>query len=147
MRDKVRQEFDPRSPVQHDRGPALYFIVAIIAAIAIWTIQQWAIEDSGGSYTSRPTRGDLRTVFSADDYLEDAQRNGEQGTVQARLDMDTHGRVARCSILRSSGHASLDQATCDILQKRAQFTPAYDANGNAEPDSVVTPAIVWRLED
>src|SRR5258705_6889733 len=79
MSDKVKQKFDPRSPVQHDRGAALYFIVAIIAAIAIWTIQQRAIEDSSPGATSRPTRGDLRAVFSADDYLADPHRNGEQG--------------------------------------------------------------------
>lgn len=146
MRDNVKQKFDPRSPVQHDRSPALYFIVAIIAAIAIWTFQQRAIEDSNPERAQQPTKGDLRTLFSTDDYPVTALQNGEEGTVQARLQVDPEGRVAGCSIVRSSGHASLDRATCNILRKRARFTPARDSNGKAVSDSVVTPAVVWRLE-
>ena len=147
MRDKVKQKFDPRSPVQHDRNPALYFILALIAAIAIWTIQQRTIEDSSPEREQRSTRGDLRTLFSTDDYPATALQNGEEGTVQARLQVDPQGRVSGCSIIRSSGHASLDDATCNILRKRARFTPARDAHGNAVADSVVTPAVVWRLEE
>lgn len=147
MQDRFKQKFDRRSPVQPDRNSAAYFIIAIVAAIAIWTFQQRAIEDSNSEPAQQPTLGDIRAVFSADDYPAKAQRNGEEGTVQARLAVDTRGRVTRCSIIRSSGHASLDQVTCDILRKRASFIPARDANGKAVPDSVVTPPVVWRLED
>jgi protein TonB len=90
--------------------------------------------------------GDLRTLFSADDYPAEAQRNGEEGTVQAELSVDARGHVRGCTVIHSSGHASLDSATCRILQRRARFDPAHDVNGDAVASSVVTPRIVWRLE-
>jgi TonB family protein len=152
MRDPNEPRFDRRSPVQPGRSNAPYFIAAFFAAILIWTVQQNHIQDSN----PRPVRdqaegrssarGNVRTLFSADDYPAEAQARGEEGTVRARLDIDTRGRVSKCSIIQSSGHASLDQATCSILQRRALFTPARDVDGKAVPDSVTTPSIVWRLE-
>jgi protein TonB len=141
--------FDPRSPVQPGRSPTAYFIAAVVAAIAIWAFQQRAIENPNREpkRTQQPTKGDLRALFSADDYPVEAQQNGEEGTVQARLDVDSKGRVAGCLIVRTSGHKSLDQVTCDVLRKRARFVPARDASGHAVTDSVVTPLVVWRLED
>ena len=66
--------------------------------------------------------------------------------MQARLDIDSKGSVSRCTIIRSSGHDGLDNATCKILKRRAHFTPARDAAGKVITDSVVTPPVVWRLE-
>jgi TonB family protein len=132
-----------------------YFAVAIVAAVAIWTFQQQSIQDSAPEVThsqasgqrgAHPATGDLRTLFSADDYPVEAQRNGEEGTVQAELAIDRRGRVSGCRIVRSSGHASLDGATCRILQSRARFIAARDLNGDAAPDRIVTPLVVWRLE-
>jgi TonB family protein len=138
--------FDPRSPVQPGRERAPYFIAAIAAAIAIWTLQQRAIEDTG-QRPAQSAKGEIRTLFSSDDYPDEALQHGDQGKVQARLSINTHGRVTHCSIIRSSRHASLDNATCNILKRRAQFAPARDANGKAVPDSVVTPLITWLLAD
>jgi protein TonB len=88
----------------------------------------------------------MRHVFSGDDYPAAAQVRGEEGDVRARLDVDTRGRVSRCTIVQSSGSESLDDATCRILEERARFAPARDAGGNPVADSVLTPPIVWRLE-
>ncbi len=93
----------------------------------------------------RPARGDLRTLFSVDDYPASAERKGEEGTVQANLAIDKAGRVSGCTILHSSGSKTLDNTTCSIMQRRARFVPARDVNGNAVPDAVVTPPVVWRL--
>jgi protein TonB len=54
--------------------------------------------------------------------------------------------VSGCEIIRSSGHKSLDDATCSILQRRARFTPARAADGQPIASTVVSPPIVWRLE-
>jgi protein TonB len=137
-----------------------FFAVAAIAAVAIWSIQQPSLPDAGSpqrqtekaktridTAAPRSAKGDVRTLFSADDYPAEAQRNGEEGTVQAELAINTAGRVSGCTILRSSGFKTLDHATCSILQRRARFVPARDVNGNAVPDTVVTPPVVWRLED
>jgi len=94
----------------------------------------------------RPARGNVRTLFSADDYPADAQANGQEGTVQAELSIDRLGRVSACTVLRSSRVRSLDEATCGVLINRARFRPARDAAGRAVPDTIVTPPITWRLE-
>lgn len=91
-------------------------------------------------------KGDLRTLFSADDYPAAAQAAGAEGTAQAELTIGPDGRVVGCNLTRSTGNSSLDSATCNILRRRAKFSPAKDSNGNATTDTVTTPPIVWRLE-
>lgn len=91
-------------------------------------------------------KGDLRTLFSADDYPAAAQAAGAEGTAQAELTIGSDGRVVGCSLTRSTGNSALDSATCSILRRRAKFTPARDSNGNPTTDTVSTPPIVWRLE-
>ena len=91
-------------------------------------------------------KGDLRTLFSADDYPAAAQAAGAEGTAQAELTIGADGRVVGCNLTRSTGNSALDSATCNILRRRAKFTPARDSNGNATGDTVTTPPITWRLE-
>ena len=91
-------------------------------------------------------KGDLRTLFSADDYPAAAQSAGAEGTAQAQLSIGPDGRVTGCNLTRSTGNGALDSATCNILRRRAKFTPARDSNGNATSDTITTPPIVWRLE-
>ncbi|MGN6848310.1 MAG: TonB family protein [Sphingomicrobium sp.] len=91
-------------------------------------------------------KGDLRTLFSPDDYPAAAQAAGAEGTAQAELTVGPDGRVVGCNLVRSTGNSSLDSATCNILRRRAKFTPARDSNGQATTDTVTTPPIVWRLE-
>lgn len=141
------------------RSPTPYLAVAIVAAVVVWTVAQDRIQDLGSSPAERRelpqqepppepgnARGDLRTLFSADDYPAEAQRNGEQGTVQVALTVDPTGKVSQCRVVLSSGSASLDGATCSILQRRARFLPARDASGRPVSDRVTSPPITWRLE-
>lgn len=96
--------------------------------------------------SAQSAKGDLRTLFSADDYPAAAQSAGAEGTARAALTIGPDGRVVGCNITQSTGNGSLDSATCNILRRRAKFTPARDSNGNPTSDTVNTPAIVWRLE-
>jgi protein TonB len=96
--------------------------------------------------SAQSAKGDLRTLFSGDDYPASAQAAGAEGTVQATLTIGPTGAVVACNITRSSGNSSLDSTTCNILRRRAKFTPARDNEGNATTDTVTTPPIVWRLE-
>jgi protein TonB len=91
-------------------------------------------------------KGDLRTLFSADDYPAAAQAAGAEGTAQATLTIGPTGQVVGCNLIRSTGNSALDSATCNILRRRAKFTPARDSNGQATTDTITTPPIVWRLE-
>jgi protein TonB len=96
--------------------------------------------------SAQSAKGDLRSLFSADDYPASAQSSGAEGTVRATLSIGPDGRVVGCSVTQSSGNSSLDSATCNILRRRAKFTPARDSNGNPTSDTYPTPSIVWRLE-
>ena len=96
--------------------------------------------------SAQSAKGDLRSLFSADDYPASAQSAGAEGTVQATLTIGPDGRIAGCNVTRSSGNSSLDSATCNILRRRAKFTPARDSNGQPTTDTYSTPPIVWRLE-
>jgi TonB family protein len=90
--------------------------------------------------------GKLAELFSDEDYPQAALRMHEQGKVDFRLDIDSAGAVARCTVTHSSGSASLDETTCRLLQQRARFRPARDSDGNAVPDTFEG-HIVWRIDD
>jgi TonB family protein len=148
---------DPRRVVEEPKRSALlYSVVAMLAVFSLWTFFSslpdpptffWKSRPVPTSVTgSKPAHGDLRALFSGDDYPANAQMNGEQGTVQVRLSIDSAGSVSDCTVIRSSSFRSLDDATCTILKDRAKFRPAHDANGRAVPDTVVSPPVVWRLE-
>lgn len=99
-----------------------------------------------GRLTPVRARANLATLLSSDDYPLEALRKGEQGTVSLRLQVGANGRVAGCTITRSSGSAILDSTTCRLLTARARFTPARDARGRPVADSLSS-RIVWRIPD
>jgi TonB family protein len=68
-------------------------------------------------------------IISADDYPLAALKRGEQGPVYFEVLINPQGRVDSCSILVSSGHKVLDEASCQIVTARARFSPAQDENG------------------
>jgi len=84
-------------------------------------------------------------LFSTDDYPASALAAGAGGTAQAELSISADGRVVGCSLIRSTGNSALDAATCNVLRRRAKFTPARDSNGNATSDTVRTPSITWVI--
>lgn len=155
MEDKSAQHDVGRRVERHpQRSLAVYLLIALVAGIAIWTVQQNRLQDSEpktgsgvrpGTTGPRGAKGSIRALFSTDDYPRAALSRREEGTVQAELEVDPRGRVAKCRIVRSGGR-TLDDATCSIGKRRARFTPAIDVNGKAVADRVVTPTIVWRLE-
>ena len=79
------------------------------------------------------------------DYPTEALKHHWEGVAVAKLSISAEGRVTGCSILRSSGHQVLDDATCDLLVKRAIFKPARDAAGNPVASEFTTPPITWRI--
>jgi periplasmic protein TonB len=92
-----------------------------------------------------PKNDHPKALVTYDDYPAEAVRNHWEGVVRAQLSIDPEGRVVGCSIIQSSGHKVLDDATCNIIMRRARFTPALDQNCNPVPDTFITPPITWRL--
>jgi TonB family protein len=89
---------------------------------------------------------DLGSYFQMSDYPAAAALRAEVGTVGFTLDVDSSGRVAACHVTASSGSQALDDATCQILVTRAQFTPARDGNGAVTPDHISN-RVTWTLPE
>jgi len=98
---------------------------------------------------AKPVQGgaNVPTVFSYDDYPEEAVRNGWQGDVVVEVTVSADGLPTDCDIVRSSGHKVLDDATCRIVIRRARFKPATDPNGHPIADRVIIPPIRWRISN
>lgn len=79
-----------------------------------------------------------------DDYPDEATANDLDGIVAFRLDIDTSGRVSNCTVTQSSGTDSLDAATCNLISRRAVFSPARDASGAAVA-GIYTNRVRWVL--
>ncbi len=89
---------------------------------------------------------DAVKLYTGADYPPEAVRKGWEGTVVAQVVISVEGRVRACRIVKSSGHETLDAATCRILKTRALFVPAKDSAGRPVEDVLRTPPIEWRLQ-
>ena len=69
-------------------------------------------------------------LFSRDDYPAEALRKRQEGTVEVDILVTKEGRVGACQVVVSSGSPSLDQGTCDLIMRRARYTPATDDQGD-----------------
>lgn len=65
------------------------------------------------------------------DYPRDALRNSTAGAASASITVAPDGKIIRCEIEKSSGSASLDIATCDLLVRRGSYAGARDGSGQA----------------
>ena len=84
-------------------------------------------------------------LFSTDDYPLAAIARGEEGPVRAEVIISPEGRVSECRIVESSRSAALDVTTCNILRRRARYSPARDSVGRPVEDRQ-TVKIRWQLE-
>ena len=98
-----------------------------------------------GKIVATPSKGDVRAVFTGDDYPTEALRNLQQGTAQYLLFVKEDGHVAHCHVLKPSGVPALDAMGCAVLEERTKFKPALDAAGKPIRSTVVTPPVTWRI--
>ncbi len=80
-------------------------------------------------------RGNPGSWATNDDYPSSAIRAEESGTTGFRVEIGPDGKVTSCAVTGSSGSATLDDATCRLISRRARFTPAKDTSGAAVSDS------------
>jgi TonB family protein len=107
--------------------------------------QFWNMGGEKDGRIATPSKGDLRSVFSPDDYPWEAQYRGQQGDGQYLLLVDEKGSVAGCHVLKPTGVPVLDAMACAVIQKRAKFKPALDPRGKPVRSTFVTPPINWKL--
>lgn len=100
---------------------------------------QWiaARERARNGFAARPSNAAVPAILVSNpsmnlryaDYPTDAMLKGEQGVVALTFDIAPDGMVESCRILESSGSAALDEASCQIVIRRARYRPARDATG------------------
>jgi periplasmic protein TonB len=67
------------------------------------------------------------------DYPRSSGEAGVGGVVTVRYVVEPDGRAANCVVVRSSGHADLDETTCRLIEERFRYKPARDRNGRPVP--------------
>jgi protein TonB len=91
-------------------------------------------------------RGNPGNWVTDSDYRPRWIREGLTGSARFTLSIDAGGKVTGCTIARSTGHVALDQATCQLVSKRARFAPARDGNGKAVAGRY-DGSINWRIPE
>lgn len=89
---------------------------------------RWILPNVDKSTPPKPKNSQDRWITD-DAYPAAARRNGLEGVVRYRLIVAPSGRVSSCIITASSGHSSLDEATCKRLTRYARFETATDDLG------------------
>lgn len=84
----------------------------------------------GGGVRARQIAGRI----TDDDYPRAASRARQEGEVLVRFTVSPAGDAVGCTVLRSSGHAELDQTTCRLIKRRFRFRPARNAAGDPVPE-------------
>ena len=108
----------------------------------VWNIMG---DDQLSPNLKAPPSSDLTGVFSSDDYPAMALNKDHQGRVGLALLIDEAGRLADCTVIETSGVASLDAQSCAIIKQRARFTPAVGLDGKPAK-SGVTKRVSWKIE-
>lgn len=106
----------------------------------------WNMDGEKSGEIAEESRGDLRSVFSADDYPGVAISWGQEGKGDYLLLVDGKGKVAGCQVLTPTDVPILDAMACVVIEERAKFTPARDKNGKPVRSTFVTPPVKWEID-
>jgi TonB family protein len=106
--------------------------------------KSWNLGATGKLNLSQSARGNLKGLFSGDDYPTAAIMAAETGPVKVELLIDEEGKIADCSVIQTSGVAVLDAQTCAVLSQRAKFKPAVGKDGRATRSGFAQ-EIRWRI--
>lgn len=79
-----------------------------------------------------------------DDYRTSWINREMTGLAVFTVKVGANGKVEDCRIVTSTGHDALDKATCKLVQQRARFNPAKDANGDPVTGTF-TKSVKWEL--
>lgn len=93
---------------------------------------------------SATPKTDPHTWLGQDDYPNSSIASDTEGAVTVSINVDERGEPSSCSVASSSGDNELDNLTCSLLMKRAQFIPAKDKQGQAT-NSQYSQKVTWRI--
>jgi protein TonB len=94
----------------------------------------------GGVAVTRPMHISGSIDNASDFPVPPGGRSAREGTeVIVRVIVGTDGRARDCTIYRPSPDPEADRITCQLVESRLRFRPAYDAKGNP-----VAAPFYWR---
>lgn len=94
---------------------------------------------------AKPRNDPSRWLTNAD-YRPSWSRQELTGLAKFRLEIAANGKVSDCRVIGSTGHSQLDEATCNLVSRRARFEPARGANGEPVAGSY-TGSVLWELPE
>lgn len=143
-------------------GSGTGLMILVLSIVAILVIARgvttvWLIEDAWAWWRQRavspvalagpppapPPSYDPTDWITPDDYPAASIRAGEQGRVRIRWSVRGDGRVARCRVVESSGHAALDRAACHAIRRSGRYPPVPAGT----PERIQSRAVVWKLPE
>jgi len=120
---------------------AIFVTLSLLVNTSVAQAAPWKLPKSnwGGA---KPRN--LSSWYGYNDYPTAADRAGEQGYVTVAFDIGIDGRMANCTVVRSSGYSRLDAVPCKALPQRARFRPAKDASGRPVVTRGTTSMAFWK---
>ena len=85
-----------------------------------------------------PIGGSIARWVHNTDYPEEAIRQNASGMATMRFLVRTDGRPSDCTVVASSGHKSLDRASCRVIMERGEFEPAIGPDGKPVEAPIIT---------
>ena len=124
-------------------GPLLKIMDECVADLRkVWNV---AAGDALAPTLKTGAVGTVAGVFRHTDYPQVAIDSEKGGRARVALLIDEKGKVADCTLIETSGVASLDIQSCGIIKMRAKFAPAVGIDGKPAKHAALQ-AITWRLE-
>ncbi|MDQ4419759.1 energy transducer TonB [Sphingobium sp. DEHP117] len=87
---------------------------------------------------------DPRTWLDPDDYPKSSIISDKEGALTVALEVDEKGQPSACKVIVTSAEPDLDDLTCALIMKRAQFVSAKDKFGHPTT-STFTQKVTWRI--
>jgi TonB family protein len=109
-------------------------------------LTQWGMDEAAQAAMAKLPEREGKPFFRPDDYPDDLLDKGIQGSVGVLMNVDERGQLINCRAVETSGTPVLDEATCNVLRKRARFRPAISRDG--EPMAALTYwRVTWQIAD
>lgn len=129
--------------------PSMKAALAALERCQADLLKGWGVDPTERDRYAGPSKkadslGDPARWISTADYPASAVQARQEGTTTAVWTIGIDGRVKECRIVRSSGVAALDQATCVSIARRGRYRAALDKQGNPMEFHAMR-RVVWRL--
>lgn len=150
--EKLAKQVDglPNAPIAISADLPLGSIVDLNRRLAQCVVdlkRKWGMVDGKFPEPATPAAPivNLFTLFTSDDYPEDAYAQGKTGVAEVTLLVDEQGAVIDCVAAQSSKVESIDMVVCQLLERRARYRPARDGTGTPVISLVMVPPIRFML--